>query len=41
LNNEIIKKFQLGFAPKDKDLIYRMASNTNEMFGQNRSKDLI
>jgi DNA primase len=41
LSLDIIKEFEFGFAPNEKNLIYRMASNANEMFGANRSKEIV
>ncbi|MDR3257633.1 MAG: DNA primase [Mycoplasmataceae bacterium] len=41
IDNDIIKTFEFGYAPNSKDLIYRMASNADEMFGTNRGKELI
>jgi DNA primase len=41
LNENIINEFEFGYAPKNKDLIYRMASNAEQMFGESRSKELI
>jgi DNA primase len=41
LDEKIIKYFEFGYAPKDRNLIYRMASNADQMFGANRDKELI
>jgi DNA primase len=41
LDETTIKCFEFGYAPKERDLIYRMASNANAMFGSNRDKELI
>jgi DNA primase len=41
LNDEVIKTFEFGYAPHAKDLIYRMASNDQNMFGTSRNKELI
>jgi hypothetical protein len=41
LDNEIIKAFGFGYAPHNMDLIYRMTSNADNMFGTNRSQELI
>jgi hypothetical protein len=40
MNDEIIKQFQFGYAPKERDIIYRMASNADQMFGNNRNAAL-
>jgi DNA primase len=41
LDNAIIKEFGFGYAPRQNDLIYRMATNANGIFGNTRSKELI
>jgi DNA primase len=41
LSDDIIDQFEFGYAPHQKDLIYRMASNAKGMFGNVRSKELI
>jgi DNA primase len=39
LDNETIKYFHLGFAPKDASLIYRMCTNADNMFGSEYNKE--
>jgi hypothetical protein len=41
MDDQIIKQFQFGYAPREKDIIYRMASNDKQMFGSNRDAALI
>jgi DNA primase len=39
LNDEVIKHFQIGYAPRESDLIYKMATNHNNMFGSDYNKE--
>lgn len=41
IDNEIIRKYQIGFAPKHDDNLYKILTNKDNFMGENRDKDLI
>ncbi|GHU52782.1 hypothetical protein FACS189496_3450 [Bacilli bacterium] len=41
LDKSIVERFEIGYAPSDKKFIYYICTNHDDMFGKERSSDLL